>query len=493
MNKMTLMVLFIISFLTLFNNTSAQIHFYDSVNTVVSSPVYDYKNPVFKNTGSGYSSNTWLVYERHNGSVSDIVVRKSWYANYDAEIVITNNSNALNINPAISGSMIVWQSNAGGNWDLYYSINTGDNNWSDPVLLDSTLSDETYPCILNNNVAPVEYNYYYLSYIRNNSVRFKRYKTSTGIWDNDTLVAEGSYEYSRPVIGKGTTGSMLGVIYSGKSQSSHSKLFQRLFYEQTPISWNSEIEIYQPNSQNNLSSTFESREYATYSYDTLNTKHILGFYVNGQFSIDMVTMNVPGKHLYGKGSSMGIILNDGLYFFTTFNALSIRSDSLVFTFINRPSIFNTNPQYKYLYLGDTNLIPAFDVSSPLFYQSFYRIKTIWERKNGVRTELAESYMTDVLNDYSNNNSVIIGFYLAQNYPNPFNPATKIRYSLPENSYVVLKVFDALGKRVSTLINEDQNAGEYSVEFKAENLPSGVYYYKIEVNGISEIRKMLLIR
>ena len=116
-----------------------------------------------------------------------------------------------------------------------------------------------------------------------------------------------------------------------------------------------------------------------------------------------------------------------------------------------------------------------------------------ERKNGDRTELAESYMTDVLNDYSNNNSVINGFYLAQNYPNPFNPATKIRYSLPENSYVVLKVFDALGKRVSTLINEDQNAGEYSVEFKAENLPSGVYYYKIEVNGISEIRKMLLIR
>ncbi|MBK6539666.1 MAG: T9SS type A sorting domain-containing protein [Ignavibacteria bacterium] len=83
--------------------------------------------------------------------------------------------------------------------------------------------------------------------------------------------------------------------------------------------------------------------------------------------------------------------------------------------------------------------------------------------------------------------------LYQNYPNPFNPGTNINYDLPDNNYVSLKVFDALGKEVATLVNEKQNAGSYSVDFNGEGFPSGVYFCKLSAGEYSEIKRMVLIK
>ncbi len=91
------------------------------------------------------------------------------------------------------------------------------------------------------------------------------------------------------------------------------------------------------------------------------------------------------------------------------------------------------------------------------------------------------------------NEIPVEFNLSQNYPNPFNPNTKISYSIPLPGFVTLKVYDVLGKEVATLINENKNAGNYIVEFNAENLTSGVYFYKLETNGFSAIRKMILMK
>jgi hypothetical protein len=70
------------------------------------------------------------------------------------------------------------------------------------------------------------------------------------------------------------------------------------------------------------------------------------------------------------------------------------------------------------------------------------------------------------------------FNLKQNYPNPFNPATIIDYAVPSNEFVSLKVYDILGREVITLVNEQKNAGYYSISFNASNLSSGVYFYKL---------------
>ncbi|MBK8549988.1 MAG: serine hydrolase [Ignavibacteria bacterium] len=85
------------------------------------------------------------------------------------------------------------------------------------------------------------------------------------------------------------------------------------------------------------------------------------------------------------------------------------------------------------------------------------------------------------------------FKLFQNYPNPFNPNTVIRYSLSENRFTTLKVFDALGKEVAVLVNENLNAGTYEVDFSGANLPSGIYFYKLISGDFTETKKMFLIK
>ena len=85
------------------------------------------------------------------------------------------------------------------------------------------------------------------------------------------------------------------------------------------------------------------------------------------------------------------------------------------------------------------------------------------------------------------------FKLYQNYPNPFNPATTIRYSVPERSIVQLKVYDALGLEVMTLVNREKPAGNYSVEFNASNLPSGIYFFHLQAGAFSAARKMTLLK
>lgn len=85
-----------------------------------------------------------------------------------------------------------------------------------------------------------------------------------------------------------------------------------------------------------------------------------------------------------------------------------------------------------------------------------------------------------------------GFELAQNYPNPFNPSTVIAYRLPAPSDVKLEIFDALGRKVTTLVDARQSAGAHRVVFNAVpfNLSSGMYFYRLSAGGVSETRKMI---
>jgi len=85
------------------------------------------------------------------------------------------------------------------------------------------------------------------------------------------------------------------------------------------------------------------------------------------------------------------------------------------------------------------------------------------------------------------------YSLAQNQPNPFNPTTTIKYSLSEQQFVSLKIFDILGKEVATLVNENKPAGNYEVNFDASNLSSGVYFYQLRAGNFTEMKKMILIK
>jgi photosystem II stability/assembly factor-like uncharacterized protein len=85
------------------------------------------------------------------------------------------------------------------------------------------------------------------------------------------------------------------------------------------------------------------------------------------------------------------------------------------------------------------------------------------------------------------------YSMLQNYPNPFNPVTKIEFAIPKSGLVLLKVYDLLGREVASLVNAEKNAGSYIVDFDASNLTSGIYFYKLEVNGYTDVKKMTILK
>jgi hypothetical protein len=124
---------------------------------------------------------------------------------------------------------------------------------------------------------------------------------------------------------------------------------------------------------------------------------------------------------------------------------------------------------------------SFIDNKPLSGKSQYRLKQI--DKDG---DFKYSKTVEVV-------SVILKYDLAQNYPNPYNPTTLITYSIPTSSNVILKVYNVLGKLITTLVNENQGAGIYKVNFDAGSLSNGVYFYKIQAGNYTAVKKMLLLK
>ncbi|MGE5351504.1 MAG: cellulase family glycosylhydrolase [Acidobacteriota bacterium] len=110
-----------------------------------------------------------------------------------------------------------------------------------------------------------------------------------------------------------------------------------------------------------------------------------------------------------------------------------------------------------------------------------------------RQLLLRSYFENNVTHAENKAQQAGTFYLSQNYPNPFNPQTVISYSVPERSFVELKVYDMLGREAAVLVNKDLGTGGYTVQFNASGLPSGVYIYTLQAGRLRHSRKLLLLK
>jgi len=135
--------------------------------------------------------------------------------------------------------------------------------------------------------------------------------------------------------------------------------------------------------------------------------------------------------------------------------------------------YGTTTEQKYYSFTDNNLVNG---------NYFYRLKQI---DNDGTFKYSNSINVDVvtIDDYS----------LSQNYPNPFNPVTSIQYKLPEAGFVTLKIYDILGNEVTTLVNENQESGSYTINADLSSLSSGTYIYELKVNSFTQRNKMLLLK
>lgn len=114
---------------------------------------------------------------------------------------------------------------------------------------------------------------------------------------------------------------------------------------------------------------------------------------------------------------------------------------------------------------------------------------LWYFKNSLPT---------VVEEPSKNPQVPTSFYMSQNYPNPFNPETQIEFEIPRESFVSIKIYNILGQKVYTLINENKTPGIYRITWDGRDeygqlVKSGVYFYRLESDSFSQIKKMMYVR
>jgi hypothetical protein len=168
----------------------------------------------------------------------------------------------------------------------------------------------------------------------------------------------------------------------------------------------------------------------------------------------------------------------------------IGDDAAEFALLNTnfPIILNNN-QYDTVQtsvLFNPQKIGSKDAQMLIYWNNIYQyglVKFWAEGIQGTDNTISVARLDEIPTHYS----------LSQNYPNPFNPSTKIEYALPEDSHVRLSIHNSMGQEVLQLTNGTQPAGKYIVDFNARNLPSGVYFYRLQTGNFITTKKMMLVK
>ena len=232
---------------------------------------------------------------------------------------------------------------------------------------------------------------------------------------------------------------------------------------------------------------------------------------SGSPVIDALTNTAVGVHTHGGCSSSGGN-NSGTSFFLTVFWDAVSQGTPVELASFTANVNEGNVTLNWLTASETNN-QGFDIERKSSASKFEKIGFI----SGIGTSTEShsytftdknvetgnySYRLKQLDydgtfEYSNEINVDVTvpleFALDQNYPNPFNPSTTISYSIPVKSRVTLKIFNALGKEIITLVNEEKSEGNYDVKFDASGIPSGIYFYKLNAGEFSSTKKMILLK
>jgi hypothetical protein len=197
-------------------------------------------------------------------------------------------------------------------------------------------------------------------------------------------------------------------------------------------------------------------------------------------------------HYYTK---VGNLWNSGLDFIDSVRMYSYYSqnDSIIHNFPIIPYHI-TNP-------SNVNYSISIQIDSMLLKNGFvfnYRFRAkdkgiISEFSNSPDTGYYQCIWDTTISAIESGNGSLKDFSLSQSYPNPFNPTTNMQYKISNRQFVALKVYDLLGREVTTLVNEEKPAGEYKVEFNGVDLPSGIYFYQLKAGEFIQTKKMILLK
>lgn len=237
--------------------------------------------------------------------------------------------------------------------------------------------------------------------------------------------------------------------------------------------------------------TYGSKKLDNFKLTTINNNCNSDFVLSADTYSETLDLDSLVVSQYGENSSLAdweeiktLLGNDPNNLVDFYNCLGLKDEGSAMVKNNGERFYSTTRHY-YLQRFDSGPYSGFlvhDQIGSLYLGSWYGIKmNILVNTDGT------------VGDIEFSNDLPIGYQLTQNYPNPFNPTTKISYSLPESTMVKLVVYDVLGSEIAILVNKEQVAGNYKINFDASKLNSGVYIYRITAGSFISSRKMLLIK
>ena len=225
----------------------------------------------------------------------------------------------------------------------------------------------------------------------------------------------------------------------------------------------------------------------TWTQTMLNNKTILSLAVSGNNSED------SGQVIFAGADENGVYLstNNG----TSWTQTALNNKSVHSIAINGNNIF-AGVYWSGVYFSTNNGqnwiqknqgFPSIITVYSLLIANNYIFAGTWGQY-AWRRPLAE--ITGIQNIST---KIPAAYFLEQNYPNPFNPSTKIRFAIPKNEIVTLKIFDLLGREVAVLVNEKLQSGIYETDWNASSHPSGVYFYSLNAGDFKQTKRMILVR
>jgi hypothetical protein len=473
------------------------------------------RNPSFRTVSNTLNINSILflqnfeffTFVRSISSYSQICLGKLTNTGLADSILYLTSGNFIHRNPCIAyafnrstrgpinSALVLWETNENSSWDIYGKFYNRQTGWGSQFVIDNSASiiksSPQSMCIDSNNYAIV--------YTKGNDIIFKAYNPytmavtyDTNLTVNDTAVCFNPhlniYNSPSPVY--------YFVTYEKRKPDNKRAIYCRK--NTALISWSAPDTI--AYAGDNYFNSF------SWYYGSMNYPMSVSFTSDrsGLKDIYLTTVSLPtGNGLQEK------TLQNTVFNFYNFNSINFPivtdySMSYASAVLKRNSdsvkiMFDYN-SYSVGQSKDSTTVCDTSKNISVTLGSAFTVGTaIWEwvlynKDSAGVSQIYGRKKQIMINSVSKiGNSVPDKFSLSQNYPNPFNPSTNIKFQIANNKYVLLKVFDVIGREVQTLVNEKLKPGEYEVTFDGSALPSGVYFYKLTAGEFTQTKKLILLK
>lgn len=467
-------------------------------------PQVDHGGMVWTGLAPSTITKEWVVFERRSQGTSSIIGIRYLMDQLKWDPTV------YTISPSMAGvtqefpdvctdqkltSLAAWQEKTGGIWNIYYSTcQTDSGNWSVPIAL-------TNDTISNTNV----------------KVRALSDSSLVLIWRRDTCILYSvfnSKQFSTPGMLATSNFDSTEYDFTNASQPNPSSLSNRFVWTQVGESGNKyclvssvkdfiSFSLSPPDTISSngdmdnpefMTNPYSSLDFPTFTFNLKNNQHYEAWqasmqpvadtsvWTSGEIAgetdaSDLNAVVYTPKELTGIETSKRMIPQIFPDEYYAWERQTSTDTSIVFSNASDSLESGSNPSISTLPTG---------IGSGAGF-------VVWESNRTGRYHIySRNYIwhSDGINEP---NAPASNFELSQNFPNPFNPTTVISYRLPIYGFVTLKVYDVLGREVQTLVNERQNIGNHSVTFKAFNLASGVYFYRLQAGSYSQTRKLVLLK